>query len=142
MTAATLWFVLGLVLLVAELATGTFYLLMLAVAFAAGGVVALAGGPLALQLVLAAAIGFAGSIWLRRVRALRSARGSAHDPVQHMDVGQTVHVDEWGRDGTARAQYRGALWEVELARGEPARAGAYTIQAIHANRLVVVARNH
>ncbi|MFN9209844.1 MAG: NfeD family protein [Betaproteobacteria bacterium] len=141
MTAATLWFVLGLALLVAELATGTFYLLMLAVAFAAGGLVALAGGPLALQLVLAAAIGFAGSIWLRRVRALRGARGAAHDPVQHMDVGQTVHVDEWSPSGTARAQYRGALWEVELARGEPARAGEYTIQAIHANRLVVVPRN-
>jgi regulator of protease activity HflC (stomatin/prohibitin superfamily) len=56
MTAATLWFVLGLVLLVAELATGTFYLLMLAVAFAAGGLVALLGGAAALQLVVAAAI--------------------------------------------------------------------------------------
>ena len=141
MTAATLWFVSGLVLLVAELATGTFYLLMLAVAFATGGVVALLGGPPALQLVAAAAIGVTGSIWLRRVRALRGARGSAHDPVQNMDVGQTVHVDEWSPGGTARAQHRGALWEVELARGEPARAGEFTIQAIHANRLVVVARN-
>ena len=62
------WFVIGFGLLVAELLSGTFYLLVIAVAMGVAGLVALAGAPFALQLVVAAAIGLGGSLWLRSTR--------------------------------------------------------------------------
>ena len=45
-----------------------------------------------------------------------------------------------GQVGTARAQYRGATWEVELAPGEQPTAGDFVIREIHANRLIVAAK--
>jgi membrane protein implicated in regulation of membrane protease activity len=137
MSATALWFVLGLVLLIAELLTGTFYLLVIAIAFAAGGLVGLAGGALVWQLLVTAALGVAGSLWLRRWRAQQAARSAGADALQNLDLGQTVQVEAWTANGTARAPYRGALWDVELAPGELPRPGEFTIQSIHANRLVV-----
>jgi membrane protein implicated in regulation of membrane protease activity len=134
------WFVVGFGLLVAELLTGTFYLLVIAVALGAAGLAALAGAPFALQLVLAAAIGAGGSLWLRRSNFGRRLHQRGDDRLQHMDVGQSVRVEQWTPTRTARAQYRGSTWEVELAPGEQPVAGDFVIRAIHANRLIVAAK--
>jgi membrane protein implicated in regulation of membrane protease activity len=133
------WFVLGFGLLVAELMTGTFYLLVIALALACAGVAAFFGAPLALQLVIAAAIGLGGSLWLRRSRFGRRQDRHA-DRVQNMDVGQVVRVEHWSPNRTARAAYRGAQWDVELAPGEAMQAGDFVIRDIQANRLIVAAR--
>lgn len=134
------WFVLAFGLLIAELVTGTFYLLVIALALASAGVAHLLGAALAVQLVVAAAIGFGGSLWLRRSRFGWLGRKDAADSVQNMDVGQVVRVDQWSPARTARTSYRGALWDVELAAGEEAVPGEFVIREIHANRLVVAAR--
>lgn len=131
------WFVLGFSLLVAELLSGTFYLLVIALACGTAGVAALLGVPFAAQVLVAASIGFGGSLWLRKSRADRPASA---DPLQNMDVGQVVRIDHWAVNGTARASYRGALWDVQLAPGEAAAAGDYVIRDIQANRLIVAAR--
>ncbi len=131
------WFVLGFGLLVAELLTGTFYLLVIALACGTAGVAALLGAPFAVQVLVAAIIGFAGSLWLRKSRAGRPA---VADPLQNMDVGQVLRIDHWTGNGTARASYRGALWDVQLAPGEQAVAGDFVIRDIQANRLIVAAR--
>jgi membrane protein implicated in regulation of membrane protease activity len=133
------WFVAAFALLAAELLTGTFYLLMIAVALAAAGLAALAGAPFVLQLLVAAAVGFGGALALRRSRFGR-ARHDPAEPLQNMDVGQSVTVENWTTARTARASYRGALWDLELAPGETAEPGEYVIRAIHANRLVVARR--
>jgi membrane protein implicated in regulation of membrane protease activity len=133
------WFVLAFVLLVAELLTGTFYLLMIAIALAGAGVASLLGAPLTFQLLIAAALGFGGALLLRRLRLGRLQNAEA-EPLQNMDVGQTLHVNRWTSTRTARASYRGAQWDVELAPGEAAEPGEFVIQAIHANRLVVARR--
>jgi membrane protein implicated in regulation of membrane protease activity len=57
-----------------------------------------------------------------------------------MDVGQVVRVDQWSEARTARASYRGALWDVELAPGEEAAPGDFVIREIQGNRLIVAAR--
>ncbi len=134
------WFVLAFGLVIAELVTGTFYLLVLALALASAGVAHLLGAALAVQLVVAAAIGFGGSLWLRHVRLGRRGHREAADSVQNMDVGQVVRVDHWSPARTARASYRGALWDVELAAGEDPVPGEFVIREIHANRLIVAAR--
>jgi membrane protein implicated in regulation of membrane protease activity len=138
MSGYVAWFVLGFGLLVAELVTGTFYLLVLAVAAGAAGLAAVAGAPLALQIVVGAAIGLAGSLWLRRMRAGR--RDRVAESLQNLDIGQALRIDHWQPNRTARASYRGAQWDVELATGEDPQPGEFVIREIHANRLVVAAR--
>jgi membrane protein implicated in regulation of membrane protease activity len=133
------WFVLAFVLLVAELLSGTFYLLMIALALAGAGVASLAGASLTVQLVVAAILGFSGALLLRRLRSGRQ-QSEQPDPLQNMDVGQTLQVDGWTGSRTARANYRGAQWDVELAPGEEAQPGEFVIQSIHANRLIVARR--
>ena len=139
MQAYVWWFVLGFGLIVAELMTGTFYLLVIALALACAGVAAFLGAPLALQLIIAAAIGLGGSLWLRKSR-FGKLRGRGVDPVQNMDIGQVVHIDAWSPNRTARAAYRGAQWDVELVAGEAMQAGDFVIRDIQANRLIVAAR--
>lgn len=140
MSGSVGWFVLAFGLLIAELVTGTFYLLVISIALASAGVAHLLGAGLATQLVVAAAIGFGGSLALRRSRFGRRGRRDGADAVQHMDVGQVIRVDRWSPSRTARASYRGALWDVELAPGEEAVAGEFVIRDIRANRLIVARR--
>lgn len=132
-----IWFVVAFGLLVAELLTGTFYLLVIAIALAAAGVAAWLGAPVALQFVVAAAIGLGGSMWLRTTRFGRRLHERADDRVQNMDVGQTLQVNAWTPSRTARAMYRGSTWDVELAPGEQPSSGEFVIREIHANRLIV-----
>ncbi|HEU0199926.1 MAG TPA: NfeD family protein [Burkholderiaceae bacterium] len=133
------WFVLAFGLLIAELLTGTFFLLMVAIALAAAGVADLFGASFVLQLLIAAAIGLGGALWLRKTRFGRIRHDPA-DVMQNIDVGQTVQVAEWAPTRTARVNYRGAQWDVELAPGEDPVAGEFVIKALHANRLVVARR--
>jgi membrane protein implicated in regulation of membrane protease activity len=134
------WFVIGFGLLVAELLTGTFYLLIIALAMGVAGLASVAGAPFALQLVLAAVIGLGGSMWLRMTKWGKRLHERGDDRVQNMDIGQSLRVDQWTPARTARAQYRGSVWDVELAPGEPPVAGDFVIHEIHANRLIVAAK--
>ncbi len=138
MSAWVWWFVLGFVLLIAELTTGTFYLLVIALAFAAAGTTSLIGMPFVIQLVVAAGIGLAGSLWLRNSRFGR--HGTRREPLQNLDVGQVVRIEQWSPSRTARTAYRGAQWDVELAPGEEAVAGDFVIRDVLGSRLIVARR--
>ncbi|HYD95733.1 MAG TPA: NfeD family protein [Noviherbaspirillum sp.] len=142
MTDWIAWFVLAGALVAVEMFTGTFYLLMIAIGFAAGGAAALAGGAMPLQFVAAATIGVLATFGLRRSRWGRIVRSDARrDPNVNLDIGQTLVVDAWsGGEGgvrTARVMYRGALWDVELEQGAPAVPGAHVIREVRGNRLIV-----
>ncbi|MGE5336687.1 MAG: NfeD family protein [Gemmatimonadota bacterium] len=134
------WFILGFVLLIAELLTGTFYLLVIALAFAAAGVTSLLNMPLVIQLVVAAGIGLAGSLWLRNSRFGRIGSRRRAEPLQNLDVGQVVRIEQWTPSRTARASYRGAQWDVELAPGEDPVPGDYVIRDVLGSRLIVARR--
>ena len=129
------WFVAGFGLLIAELLSGTFYLLVIALAAGGAGVAALLGAGLPVQLVVAAIIGFSGSLWLRRSRAQQ--KGAASNVLQNLDVGQSIRIDQWIDGRTARASYRGAQWDVELAGDGVAEPGEFQIADMRANRLIV-----
>jgi membrane protein implicated in regulation of membrane protease activity len=133
------WFVLAFVLLIAELMTGTFFLLMVALAFAAAGVASVLDASFVVQLLVAAIIGFGGALWLRKTRFGRLKHDPA-DAMQNIDIGQSVEVTEWTPRRTARVSYRGAQWDVELAPGEEPVAGEFVIKALQANRLIVARR--
>lgn len=136
------WFGLAGILVILEMFTGTFYLLMIGLGFAAGGVTALVGLGGALQLAVAAMVGVVATYGLRRSKWGKTAqRDAASDPNVNLDIGQVLVIDAWnGNEGetrTARAMYRGALWDVELEQGASARSGAFVIREVRGSRLVV-----
>jgi membrane protein implicated in regulation of membrane protease activity len=140
-----IWMLTAGVLVVLEMFTGTFYLLMVAIGLAAGGLAALAGVSGPLQLVVASIVGIVATFALRRSKIVRVARTDAgRDPNVNLDIGQTVMVSEWQSAGgglyTARAMYRGAMWDVELQQGAQAQAGPLVICEVRGSRLIVGAR--
>ena len=136
--APTLWWLTAGVLVAAELATGTFYLLMLALGCVAGALAAQAGAALSTQLVSAALLGGGATVaWhFKRLRRPPAAPTESNRDV-NLDIGQQVHVPEWAGDGTARVHYRGAAWSVRLAEGAPTAPGPHVIVAVHGSELRV-----
>ena len=136
--APTIWWLGAGALVALELATGTFYLLMLAVGCAAGALAAHAGVGASAQVVTAAVLGGGATFaWhLKRQRQPEAAPAHSNRDV-NLDIGEQVQVAVWGADGTARVQYRGAAWSVRLTHGSPAAPGAHVIVSIHGNELRV-----
>jgi membrane protein implicated in regulation of membrane protease activity len=137
-SASTLWWLAGGALVAAELATGTFYLLMLALGCVAGAVAAHAGLAATPQVVVAALLGGGATLaWhLRRARRPRAAPAESNPDV-NLDIGGHVQVDRWAGDGSARVHYRGSSWSVRLAHGGTALPGEHVIVAVHGSELHV-----
>ena len=131
------WMIGAGILVVAELFTGTFYLLMIAIGLAFGGMAALLGLTGPIQTLIAAAVGLIATSVLHRSRFGRPAKGSAsRDHNVNLDIGERVTVPAW-QDGRARVMYRGALWDVELGPGALPEAGDFRIVEIQGSRLIV-----
>jgi membrane protein implicated in regulation of membrane protease activity len=137
-STATLWWVGAGVAVVAELATGTFYLLMIALGLAAGAVAAHMGLTSSGQVVVAALVGGgATAVWhWRRFNQPRSAPARENHDV-NLDIGERIIVSAWGPDRTARVQYRGSFWTARLAPGAVVAAGEHRVAAVEGNWLVL-----
>lgn len=132
-----IWFIVAGIILVLEFLTGTFYLIMISLGMAAGGIAALAGLSGNVQALIAAAVWIASTLLLRRTEWGKSRhRDPDKDPNINMDIGQQVTVDAWNAQRSARVMYRGAMWDVELLSGD-AVAGTFVIREVRANRLFV-----
>lgn len=131
------WLVMAGVLVILEMFTGTFYLLMIAIGLAVGGAAALAGATMAVQTVSAAIVGVVATLVLWRSRFGNATPGdAARDPNVNIDIGQQVAVPGWN-DGVARVMYRGAQWDLELAPGARPESGNFKIVEVRGSRLVV-----
>lgn len=142
MTDWMIWFTAVCVLVVLEMASGTFYLLMLAIGVAGGGVAAILGAGGIWQCVIAAVIAAAATTALRRSRFGKSEQiPASRNPDVNLDIGQTISVDVWEQATSvtprARVPYRGAFWDVELAAGNQAVTGVFVIEEIRGNCLIV-----
>jgi membrane protein implicated in regulation of membrane protease activity len=130
------WWLAAIALGIAELFTGSFYLLVLAAGAAGAGLTAALGFGLASQLLCAALISAIGAALVRKLRPLnREAQPSQRNPDVNLDIGQTVQVEQWDANRHARVAYRGAMWDVELLAGEPALPGRFVIREIDGSRL-------
>ena len=134
----TFWWVLAGLAVAAELATGTFYLLMLALGMAAAAVSAHLGASINTQLITAALVG-AGATALWHWRRARSPRSeSAHENRDvNLDIGERVSVAEWTNDRTTRVVYRGSTWTARLQPDVPAQAGPHVVTAVEGNWLIL-----
>ncbi|HTS53454.1 MAG TPA: NfeD family protein [Burkholderiales bacterium] len=130
-----LWAAAGLILVIAELVTGTFYLLVLGIAALAGAVVAFFGLGFWGQAVVSAVIAVVGVIWIHQ-------RRKAMEPtaMPSPDVGQPVTWESWLNepDRLARVRYRGASWEARVVGECTAQPGEMLyISAVNGNTLEV-----
>lgn len=138
MAESTIWWLLAGGIVAAELLTGTFYLLMLALGAVAAALAAHAGLGLTPQLVVAAVVGGgAVLIWYaKRARHPQEAPASANVNV-NLDIGETVQIDQWNTDGTAGVHYRGAHWTAIHRAGITPSPGLYRVAELVGNRLLV-----
>jgi membrane protein implicated in regulation of membrane protease activity len=115
------WAIAGIVLIIAELVSGTFYLLVIGIAALAGAGVAYSGYSFWIQTVVAAAVTVVGVLMTHRYRAKQASMPGSPP----LDVGQSVVLDAWVNqvDGVARVRYRNALWDAKVISGSDARAG-------------------
>lgn len=131
-------------LVILELLTGTFYLLMVALGLVAGALAAYFGTSVILQFLAASIAGACATICLNRSRfgtPLRIAPASSQNP--DLDIGQSVRVDVWHHldegNATARIMYRGALWDSELIDAAAPRPGMFYITAMRGSCLLLSA---
>lgn len=131
------WAIFAGVLVIAELFSGTFYLLMVAIGMGAGALTALARVDMPGQTLVAALVAAVATLLLRRMKHHRGDKVPAGaNPDVNIDIGQTVSVAAW-QGSAARVMYRGAMWDVELAPGLAAAPGVFIIREIRGSRLIV-----
>ena len=139
LSVASVWWIAAGIAVAAELGTGTFYLLMIALGLAAGAVAAHAGLVEPAQFVVAAIVGGgATALWHWRRLARRGLPlAAARDRDVNLDVGERVRVAEWAADRTARVAYRGSTWQARLQLGTPPLPGEHVVAAVEGNWLVL-----
>lgn len=130
-----IWAGAALAAVVVELHSQTIYLLALAAAFAAGAVLALAGGRTEWQLVAVGTVclaGFPAAGWVRRHQARQPGLGPA-------DVGLEATVLE-AAGGALRVRYRGSEWDAVLVGGEAAPGDRLRIAGMRGSTLEVTGK--
>lgn len=135
-----IWVIAGFVLVIAELVTGTFYLLVIGVGAFAGALVAWLGGNELLQAVIGSAVALAGAWGVHHWHgAHREDEGKASS--NFLDRGQPVVLEGWANESArlARVKYRGTLWDARLLKPEdhPSPGATLYILAQEGNTLVV-----
>jgi len=105
------WLAAGFVLVIAELVTGTFFLLVLGIAAFAGSATAWFGLGFWVEASCAAVVAIAGVFWVRQQR-----KSLQQPDMASLDVGQAVTLDAWinREQGAARVKYRNTLWDAEV----------------------------
>ena len=131
-----IWWIAAALLVGAELLTGTYYLLAVGLALGIGGMAAWLGATAPVQFAIAAVAGVLLTVAAHQWRMRRALP----PPQPPLDVGQSVHVQGWNADGTARVAYRGTQWTAELATPETPRAETMFIVAMRGSTLVVADR--
>jgi len=122
-----LWIIAAALLGIAEMLTGTFFLLVLAAGAIAGALAAWLGQGFWLQSGAAALVAIGGVILVQSRRRKLAPEQAA------LDVGQTVIFEQWisQADGMARVRYRGTSWEARLAAGsQPDDGEIFFIEAV------------
>ena len=105
------WLIAGIALIIVELVSGTFFLLVLGIAALAGAAVAWSGHGIWPQAISAAVVAAAGVVWVYRWR-----KGSARQQMPSLDVGQTAAFESWVSEGGrhARVTYRNTQWDAHI----------------------------
>lgn len=132
-----IWWLAAVVLVIAEMFSGTFYLIAVAFGLASAGLAAYLGVAWFGQAVIAAVlctVSVAGIyLWKRKQVETHGQSNLAYD------IGQTVNVVNWLDERHARVSYRGAEWDAELAGNVQSDAArqAWRIKDMTGSRLII-----
>jgi len=131
-----LWAVTGIMLIIIEMLTSTFYLLVLGIAALVAAAAAWLGYSFWVQAVIIVAVAVAGVILVKRYRGKIQT-----PPGQGFDIGQIVMLDSWisEADGLARVNYRNAQWEARVTGERIPDGKVFYIHAVDGNTLHVSA---
>ncbi len=132
------WAIMGLTLVIVELVSGTFYLVMLGVAAFGASAAAYLGYDFPVQAIVAAIVAGAGCYWVFAYRARNAAKQMAQ-----VDAGQPASFETWVDQGArlARVRYRGASWDARVEGDQAPEPGAIVyVVSTHGNTLKVTAR--
>jgi membrane protein implicated in regulation of membrane protease activity len=123
MQPALAWLLIGLGLVVVELMTGTFYLLILGLAAGIGALVAYLDQPFWIQALVAAIAAVVGGILVNRYH--RNVNATSPKDTAN-DIGQTVTIESWVSEPQrlARVRYRGTIWDAEILGSDRIEADA------------------
>jgi membrane protein implicated in regulation of membrane protease activity len=133
------WIVAGFALAIAELLSGTFYLLVIGVGAFTGALVAWMGGNMLVQAALGGAVAIGGAFAVHHWHA-RQKSGDAQS--NFLDRGQPVVLEGWANESAnlARVKYRGSSWDARLAQGgHPSPGTTLYIEGQEGSTLVVAA---
>ena len=128
------WLVFGVLVMCGEIATGSFYLLGIGLAFiypAIGDLVSASTGTQLAALVLGS------SAHALVVMILRKRKPSAAPITAPASIGERVEVIEWFDESCARVKHRGEEWEAEKLRAEMPNASHGVIESLQGSRLII-----
>ncbi|HUN69868.1 MAG TPA: hypothetical protein VMU46_13795 [Burkholderiales bacterium] len=132
------WAVIGLVLVIVELLTGTFYLLVLGVAAFGAALAAYLGQAFPVQAIVGTAIAAVGCYGVHLYHARSATRKMAQ-----VDAGLPASFESWVDKGArlARVRYRGTQWDALVEGDALPEAGAMLyVTSTHGNTLKVTTR--
>jgi membrane protein implicated in regulation of membrane protease activity len=137
-TDASWWWIATGVLVAVEMASGTFYLLMLALGTAGAAIAAHLGLTSTVQMLVAAILG-GGAVIVWHVLRGRQAQPlpAQANPDVNLDIGEQVHVDHWEPDGTAQVKYRGAMWSARYQGDDVPTPGTFVIRELQGSLLLL-----
>ena len=106
------WFVAALILFIAELFVGSFYLLIISFSLAGAGLAAFLFEHAAVPILTAVMIASLGLYWVQRY----SKRHKNQAEVVHddLDIGQTVQIVRHLHDQIYEVFYRGSYWQARV----------------------------
>lgn len=132
------WLVLGFVLVIIELVSGTFYLLVLGVGAFAAALTAHLGGNVLVQGVIGSVVALGGAFAVHHWHARHRGKESSAD---FLDRGQPTVLESWTDEATrlVRVKYRGSSWDARIvgAPARPAPGAVLYIEGQEGNTLLV-----
>ncbi len=138
MDASLAWAIAGLALVIIELLTGTFYLLMLGVAAFGAALGAWMGWGFGPQIMVAGAISAVGcyAVHLYRVK-------NRQEQMPSIDSGMPASFETWidASSRVARVRYRGASWDARVEGAEALEPGATVYVLATDGNTLKVAKN-
>lgn len=132
-----LWFGAAALFLLMEMASGTFYLLLVALGLVASGTAEFLGLSLVWQIISGLVVSLIGLVLLHRYRKSKGYVPTQSNANVVQDIGQSVMVDAWDENGMTRVFYRGAHWSARLDAGQPVGPGEHHIQSVQGLTLIL-----
>lgn len=142
MTAWLLWLLISGSLIIAEVFTLTFYLLLAGIGALVASGMAASGFSGPVQILTMTAVTLIGCVFVHKLRPQNQHPDHRTNPNLNMDIGTTVHIASVHPDGKFSVMLRGARWDAIVENdAAPSADTAYTITKIDGSTLILTPKS-